>query len=185
MTQTQYSSPQVGLQQEIMRHWKLNVDRTAAYNWVRKKLPKAHDIKLSLYHHPMMGYEFGWEIRGGKFSRITVLVDLVSGRAFAAAPWDESSFEPADTRLITENDHAQLSDRKASVPLGKAKAAARSVAQVIVMRKQRFAVTDNIRSTAPDVFFLKPNWWITGSHRRRSLELILDGVTGKHYVFSA
>lgn len=185
MTQTQYSSPQIGLQQETIHHWKLNVDRAAAYDWVRRKLPKAHDIKMSLYHHPMMGCEFGWKIRRGKFSKITILVDLVSGRAFAAAPWDENSFEPPDTQLIAVNDHAQLSDRTALVALEKARAAARSVAQVIVMRKQRFAVTDNMRPSAPDVFFLKPNWWITGSHRGRPLELILDGVTGKHYVFSA
>jgi len=185
MTQTHYSSQPIGVQRQTTRHWKLNVDRAAASAWVRRKLPKARDIKMSLYHHPMMGCEFGWEIRRSKFSKITILVDLVSGRAFAAAPWDENSFEPPATQLLAENDHAQLSDQAALVTLEKARTAARSVAQVIVMRKQRFAVTGNLRASAPEIFFLKPNWWITGSHRGRPLELVLDGVTGKHYVFSA
>lgn len=33
--------------------------------------------------------------------------------------------------------------------------------------------------------FLKPNGWDTGTNRGRALELILDIVTGKHYVFSS
>lgn len=185
MTLIQHSPQQTGVEHETPQHWKLNMDRTAVHDWVQRKLPKARELQISLYYHPMMGFEFGWDIRRGKFSKITILVDLVSGRAFAAAPWDDNSFESPAVELMAQNEHYLLSERKAVVSSEKAKAAAKAVAQVIVMRKQRFAVQGNIRSTAPDLHFLKPNWWITGSHRGRPLELILDGVTGKHYVFSA
>ena len=185
MTQTRYDTPLTTAEPTTVQHWKLNLDREAASDWVRRKLPKARELQMSLYYHPMMGFEFGWDVRRGKFNKISILVDLVSGRAFAAAPWDDSSFELPATEVLAGNDHPLLSERKAEVSAEQARAAAKSVAQVIVMRKQRFAASGNMRSTAQDVYFLKPNWWITGSHRGRPLELILDGVTGKHYVFSA
>lgn len=185
MTQIQHGWPLTEAGSDTVQHWKLNLHRTAVSDWVRRKLPRAREVKMSLYYHPMMGFEFGWNVRRGKFNKITILVDLVSGRAFAAAPWDDNSFEPPAAEIMAENEHPLLIERQAAVTPEKARAAARSVAQVIVMRKQRFAVTGNMRSTAQDLYFLKPNWWITGSHRGRPLELILDGVTGKHYVFSA
>ena len=31
----------------------------------------------------------------------------------------------------------------------------------------------------------KPIWWIQGEYQNRKLEIIIDGLNGNHYVFTA
>lgn len=183
MTLTVHSTTQSQTQTTTLPAWKLKVDREDALKWMRRKLPKARDVEMSLYYHPMLGCEFDWHGPRGKLIKINILVDLVSGRAFAASPWTNESFDAPEMQLQADNAHA-ISAPEPSIDISKAKETARSVAHVLVTRKRRFGGVGNLAKATRDVHFLKPNWWITGGHRGRDLELILDGVTGKHYVFS-
>ena len=183
MTLTVPSNTQRQTQTATLPAWKLNIDRDDALKWVRRKLPKARDVEMSLYYHPMLGCEFDWHGPREKLIKINILVDLVSGRAFAASPWTIESFDDPEVQLQADNAHA-ISAPGPSINMSKAKETARSVAHVLVTRERRFGGVGHIAKITRDVHFLKPNWWITGSHRGRDLELILDGVTGKHYVFS-
>jgi|SRR5690625_2731351 len=183
MTRTVHSTAHNQAQTATLPAWKLNLERDDALKWMRRKLPKARDLEISLYYHPMLGCEFDWHGPRGKLIKINILVDLVSGRAFAASPWTNESFEAPEMQLQADNAHA-ISAPEPSIELTKAKDTARSVAHVLVTRKRRFVGVGHLAKITRDVHFLKPNWWITGSHRGRDLELTLDGVTGKHYVFS-
>src|SRR5699024_9391848 len=99
------------------------------------------------------------------------------------APWTDKSFSAVETELQADNAHI-ISTPEPRIDITKAHQTARSVAQVLVTRKRRFGGVGTLDKHTRDVQFLKPNWWITGVHRGLDLELILDGVTGKHYVFS-
>ena len=35
------------------------------------------------------------------------------------------------------------------------------------------------------LLFGKPNWWLTGTKDGRPVEIILDGLTGRHYALKA
>lgn len=181
MTLTEHTD--AGAQVATLPAWKLNIDHDEALRWMRRKLPKARDVATSLYYHPMLGSEFDWHGPRGKLIKINILVDLVSGRAFAAAPWTDKSFSAVEAELQANNAHI-ISTPEPRVDMVTAQQTARTVAQVLVTRKRRFGGVGKLDQHTRDVQFLKPNWWITGTHRGTDLELILDGVTGKHYVFS-
>lgn len=174
---------QHSVDQNVTLAWKLNIDHDDMLKWVQRKLSKARNVETSLYYHPMLGCEFDWYGTTGKLIKINILVDLVSGRGFAAAPWHEQTLGLPEKVLQDQNDHA-VSSPEVCIDMATARQTARSIAQVLVTRKRRFGGVGVLSAETRDVPFLKPNWWVTGEHRGRELELILDGVTGKHYIFS-
>lgn len=163
--------------------WKLNLSRGEALKWVNRKLPRAREVRASLYYHPMLGCEFDWTGPRGKLIKINILVDLNSGRGFAAAPWTTANFTTRAVDVMRDNAHS-IRTPEPQVALDQARQTARSVAQVLVTRKRRFGGVGTLQLNDREVSFVKPNWWVTGENGGRDLELILDGITGRHYVFS-
>lgn len=163
--------------------WELNVTDEDAQKWVQRKLPRARRVGTSLYYHPMLGQEFDWRGPRGKLIKVNVLVDLVSGRGFVSTPWKPENFTAPERELQLKNAHS-ITAPEPRIGLAEARNTARSVARFLVTRKRRFGGVGTLSDESREVLFGKPNWWVTGEHQGRDLELILDGVSGKHYVFS-
>lgn len=160
--------------------WKLNFTKAEAMDWVKRKLPRATKTRVSLHYHPMLACEFHWDI-GKTRTRINVLVDLVSGRAFASAPWFDNDFE----NLPEEDSNQEWSGQTpAKISLDQARQNAREVALVLISRKRRLGNPGTLELGDREILCAKPNWWVTGTHRGNKLELLLDGRTGRHYIFS-
>lgn len=161
--------------------WPAAIDRPQAEHWVRRRLPAARGLELTMYHHPMMGIEFEWQRRRREPIWINVLVDLVGGRAYAAEPWHDCQFEPLPNQTGTGGHLSparQLCDEQA-------REHALRLADSVLLRRRRLDAPGRLRHRGELLYFGKPNWWITGEQRGRRVEVILDALTGRHYAFSA
>src|SRR5699024_4477662 len=130
-----------------------------------------------------LGCEFDWHGPRDKLLKINILVDMVSGRAFPAAPWTDKSFSAVETELLADNAHI-ISNPEPRIVLTKPHQTAPAVAQLLVRRKLRFARVCTCDMITRDVQDLKRSRYIIGVHRGLDFVLSIDGVTEKHYVFS-
>lgn len=160
--------------------WRPLIDRPQAERWVRRRLPGARDVELSMYHHPMMAVEFEWTRRRRDPIWINVLVDLVGGRAYASEPWEASAFEPLqhDDARSAHPPVRQVSDAQAEEN-------ALRLADSLLLRRRRLDSAGRLRRRGELMYVGKPNWWITGRQGGRRVEIVLDALTGRHYAFSA
>lgn len=175
--------------------WPVTVDRKEAEHWVKKRLLSTTGLRLSLFHHPMAGAEFAWKhpTRTTKPSgQVSVLVDLVGGRAYATDPWARQGLMNANeerkehgTAETDATSDSSVADPIPRIDLEEAALRAQEIASSVVLRQRRAASKRRLVQTSEPLAFGKPNWWITGEHRGRRLEMILDAVTGRHYIFSA
>lgn len=173
------------------------MNRAEAKRWVHKRLPETSDLKFSLYHHPMAGVDFDWISTGGPAKRsglfkkntsqpMSVLVDLVGGRASATDPWNRDGLVPLSEELSKHNNGAEpvITPPTSAVSVEDAEHSAYEIAGSVILRQRRMGTRRQLHQSREAVLFGKPNWWVTGEHKGRKLEMILDAVTGKYYMFS-
>lgn len=160
--------------------WPAAVTQEQALGLVSRRLPQAHDVDARKYHHPMLGVVLQWQRRMRKPMLAHVLVDLVGGHAYAADPWDEVYFLPWHQR---EDDG--LSPTPAVISQNDALQNAQRLVNNVLLRRRKLEPAGALIGCDDPLYFGKPNWWVTGTHQGRQLEIIVDALTGKHYTFSA
>lgn len=161
--------------------WPTQVTEQRVMKWVKRRLPGATQVRTDLYHHPMLGVAFQWERPLAQPMLAHALVDLVGGRAYAAEHWDDVEFVAIDQVAVS----AELKPPAQAVPTEQAQETARRLVNAVLLRRRRLDFAGRLRQYGKPVLLGKPNWWIQGFYRNRKLEVIIDGLNGNHYVFSA
>lgn len=161
--------------------WPAQITEQRVRQWVSRRLPGATQVRTDMYHHPMLGLAFQWERPLARPMHAHALVDLVGGRAYAAEHWDDVDFVAIDQVEVS----SQLAPPVQAVATEQAEAAARRLIDGVLLRRRRLDFAGHLRQYGKPVLFGKPNWWIQGVYQNRKLEVIIDGLNGNHYVFSA
>lgn len=160
--------------------WPLQVTEEKVMAWVRRRLPGAREVSAQLYHHPMLGIAYRWRRPLAQPLLAHALVDLVGGRAYAADHWDNVAFQPIDDVEVSRS----LTPPAPVVSEDEAEQTARRLVNSVLLRRRRLDFAGRLEEH-DSLFFGKPNWWVQGVHHGRSLELVIDGLNGNHYVFRA
>lgn len=63
--------------------------------------------------------------------------------------------------------------------------AARDLVRSVLLRGRRLGPPGRLHPLREPLLFGKPNWWLTGTKDGRPVEIILDGLTGRHYALKA
>ncbi|MGO1396984.1 MAG: hypothetical protein ACTHYJ_11710 [Brevibacterium yomogidense] len=63
--------------------------------------------------------------------------------------------------------------------------AARDLVRSVLLRGRRLGAPGRLHPLREPLLFGKPNWWLTGTKEGRPVEIILDGLTGRHYALKA
>ena len=187
--------------------WPALIDEARALAWLRKRLSGVEDARARLYHHPMLAASYEVRRRSGSASA-HALVNLVGGRAYAAEPWDHVRFVPlavaratggtagpegASPRAATSGTAASAtaeSDGALTDPVRvlddvRGEHAARTLVRSILLRGRRLGAPGRLHPLGEPLVFGKPNWWLTGTRGGKPVEIILDGLTGRHYALKA
>lgn len=161
--------------------WPAQMSQEHVLAWMRRRLPEAKQVRTDLYHHPMLGVAFRWRRPFAQPMLAHALVDLVGGRAFAADPWDDVSFRPiADVR-----SSSTVKPPKRLISDGEARESARRLINGVLLRRRRLDFAGRLEEIGEPLLFGKPNWWVQATHEGRDVEVVIDGLSGNHYVFSA
>lgn len=160
--------------------WPALIDEARALAWLRKRLPGITDAQAQKYHHPMLAASYEVRRRTGSASA-HALVDLVGGRAYAAEPWDHIAFLPLTSATAPEavTDPVRVLDDACG------ERAARDLVRSILLRGRRLSAPGRLHLLRDPLVFGKPNWWLTGTRGGKPVEIILDGLTGRHYALRA
>ena len=161
--------------------WPAQISQEFVLGWVKRRLPGAEQVRTELYHHPMMGVAFRWRRPLAQPMLAHALVDLVGGRAFAADHWEDVGFRPIDDvptsstvkppkRLISDDDGRD---------------SARRLINGVLLRRRRLDLAGRLEEIGEPLIFGKPNWWVQATHGGKAVEVVIDGLSGNHYVFSA
>lgn len=161
--------------------WPAQITEQHVMKWVNRRLPGATQVGTDLYHHPMLGVAFQWRRPLAQPMLAHALVDLVGGRAYAAEQWDDVDFVPIDQVTVSR----ELTSPVQVVPTEDAEATARRLVDGLLLRRRRLDFAGHLRQYGKPILFGKPNWWVQGVYQNRKLEVIIDGLNGNHYVFSA
>lgn len=171
--------------------WPVQFTAAEAQARVHRRLKEPADLTATLYHHPFLGLVFrGRQSRAGRFFSkgqrdpqelvgAHVLVDLVGGRAFLSDGWDPEKL----VAIERDNGSWPIEDPEPQVDEFTALRAARALLASVVLRRRRFAAVTDLELVTAPLAIGKPNWWVT-DRNKRSVEVIVDGITGKHYAFS-
>ncbi|MDO5738648.1 MAG: hypothetical protein Q4P07_00700 [Ornithinimicrobium sp.] len=179
--------------------WPAAVPPEVAVRTVARRLQPGVDLTARLYHHPFLGMMFLCGADTGRLRRrvtagpilAAVVVDLVSGRAFLSDPWNKEDFTTRDValRAVTAGspEGTTVAVRGPAPRLTEAEAieAGRALLPGLLARRRRLDRLGAARLAGPPVQFGKPNWWVTGRHGERHIEVVVDALSGRHYVSSA
>ncbi|WP_198392368.1 hypothetical protein [Brevibacterium yomogidense] len=186
--------------------WPTRIDETRALAWLRKRQSGIEDARAQLYHHPMLAAAY--EVRKRDESATAhAIVDLVGGRAYGAEPWDHITFVPiaeakATARATNGATHAggagasgtvgsespaagTVTDPVRVLDDARAERAARDLVRSFLLRGRRLGAPGKLHPLREPFLFGKPNWWLTGTREDKPVEIILDGLTGRHYALRA
>ena len=191
--------------------WPALIDEARALAWLRKRLSGVEDARAQLYHHPMLAASYEVRRRSGSASA-HALVDLVGGRAYAAEPWEHIRFIPMEVARRTGGTaaaelspagaspgttaaaaatsgmgetHGALTDPVRVLDDVRGEHAARTLVRSILLRGRRLGAPGRLHPLGEPLVFGKPNWWLTGTRGGKPVEIILDGLTGRHYALKA
>lgn len=164
--------------------WPRRITEEQARAWATRRLPRMRQARFELYHHPMAGVQFAWRRRLGGTILAHALVDLVGGRAYLSEPWDDITFlplraegpEPLSTTSSVHGPGPRLTGEEAE-------SAARTLIDSVLLRRRRLDSSGTLHRVGDVLCFGKPNWWVTGRFEGRDVEVVIDGLTGSHYVF--
>ena len=168
-----YRGPRIAWPAQITEQWVMK--------WVSRRLPGATQVRTDLYHHPMLGVAFQWERPLAQPMQAHAIVDLVGGRAYAAEHWDNIDFVAIDQVPVS----SELTPPAQVISTDQAEEGARRLINGVLLRRRRLDFAGRLRQCGKPVYFGKPNWWIQGEYQNRKLEIIIDGLNGNHYVFTA
>lgn len=173
--------------------WPVQFSAEEARRLVSRRLKNQIELTTTLYHHPFLGLVFQGPTRPTSFFprpsrmreaeliRAHVLVDLVGGKAYLSDAWDLRDFVS-----IRRGDGADtITDPEPKVHQAAAVSAARAVLAGVVLRRRKMTPIHRLELVEPPIRLGKPNWWVTNQGPGRSTEVIVDGITGRHYAFSA
>lgn len=173
--------------------WPVKFSAEEARTVVKRRLKTRTHLKTTLYHHPFLGLVFQSEnpstsiftkIRGRQHPpgliRAHVLVDLVGGRAYLSDAWDVKEF----VAIRPTEQTSALQDPEPVVDETAAIRAARAILAGVVLRRRKLSSITDLELIEPPIRLGKPNWWVTSEDARKATEVIVDGITGKHYAFS-
>ena len=161
--------------------WPAAISEQHVLKWVRRRIPGAEQIRVDLYHHPMLGVAFQWRRPMARPLLAHALVDLVGGRAYAAEHWDNVNFVPIEQVEVS----ATIKPPARVISDAKASESAWHLVDGVLLRRRRLDFAGRIESHREPLFFGKPNWWVQRLYRGRKIEIIIDGLNGNHYVFTA
>lgn len=161
--------------------WPAQISQQHVMKWVNRRLPGATGVRTALYHHPMLGVAFQWRRPLAQPMLAHALVDLVGGRAYAAEHWDDVEFVDIGEVAVS----SQLRPPQPAVSPQQAKESARRLVNGVLLRRRRLDFAGRLEAYGEPVLFGKPNWWVSGMYDNRRVELIVDGLNGNHYVFTA
>lgn len=165
--------------------WPALIDEARALAWLRKRLSGVEGARARLYHHPMLAASYEVRRRTGSASA-HALVDLVGGRAYAAEPWHHIRFVPMNSAAsATGSPDGALTDPVRVLDDVRGERAARDLVRSILLRDRRLGAPGRLHPLGEPLVFGKPNWWLTGTRRGKPVEIILDGLTGRHYALKA
>lgn len=179
--------------------WPVAVPAETAVRTVARRLSPGAELTAQLYHHPFLGVTFLLDPREHRswWPRTpppaptalvaAVAVDLVSGRAFLTDPWDPDDLVERDTALAEAPRYgvAQGSAPRSPAPRvteEDAVEAARALLPGLLARRRRLETLSPAELTGPPVHFGKPNWWVTGRSGGRDVQVVVDALSGRHYV---
>ena len=63
--------------------------------------------------------------------------------------------------------------------------AARDLVRSVLLRGRRLGPPGRLHPLGEPLVFGKPNWWLTATRDGKPVEIILDGLTGRHYALRA
>src|SRR5699024_4460946 len=109
-----------------------------------------------------------------------VLVDLVGGRAYLSDAWDIKEL----VAIRPTEQTSALQDPEPVVDETDAIRAARAILAGVVLRRRQLSSITDLELIEPPIRLGKPKWWVTSEDARTATEVIVDGITGKHYAFS-
>ena len=168
--------------------WPALIDEVRALAWLRKRLTDLEDPRARLYHHPMLAASYEVRRRSGS-ATAHALVDLVGGRAYAAEPWEHIAFVPlaeakraGGMRAGGMRAEAARTDR---TPAAGGPGTAGQAARSVLLRGRRLGPPGRLHPLGEPLVFGKPNWWLTATRDGKPVEIILDGLTGRHYALRA
>ena len=166
--------------------WPALVDEARALAWLRKRLTGLEDARARLYHHPMLAASYEVRRRSGS-ATAHALVDLVGGRAYAAEPWEHIAFVPLAEAKRAGGVRAEtaLTDPVRVLDDVRGERAARDLVRSVLLRGRRLGPPGQLHPLGEPLVFGKPNWWLTATRDGKPVEIILDGLTGRHYALRA
>lgn len=183
--------------------WAAVVPAQQAIRKVARRVTEPVDLTARLYHHPFLGLVFVCRPLPPRLPRLPgrsarvgtapvaahVAVDLVSGRAYLADPWDDDSFTSLGAALDAAGQHGAPAGNPVNGPAPRiedqgALDAGRRLLAGALARRRRLDGLGPAELHTPPVRFGKPNWWVTGQCGQRRIEVIVDGLSGRHYVCS-
>lgn len=164
--------------------WPARVPHDRAVAWLRRRVTGVAEARAQLYHHPMLATSYEVRKRDGSASA-HALVDLVGGRAYATEPWEHVAFVS-----IAEAEETAEAPGKISAPARvlddeRGERAARDLVRSVLLRGRRLGPPGRLHPLREPLLFGKPNWWLTGTKDGRPVEIIMDGLTGRHYALKA
>lgn len=174
--------------------WSVKFSAEEARTVVQRRLKARTELDTALYHHPFLGLVFqSRNHRARSFPKVTgrrqkpeiirahLLVDLVGGRAYLSDAWDLREFvaieQTEETRALRNPE--PLLDETTAIR------AARAVLAGVVLRRRKLSSSTDLELLEPPIRLGKPNWWVTSRDVSKATEVIVDGITGRHYAFSA
>lgn len=170
--------------------WPTRIDEARARAWLRKRLSGVEDVRAELYHHPMLAVSYEVRKRDGS-ATAHAIVDLVGGRAYGAEPWEHIAFVPiaeavAGARAASGTaTPGTVTDPVRVLDDARAERAARDLVRSFLLRGRRLGAPGRLHPLREPLLFGKPNWWLTGTREGKPVEIILDGLTGRHYALKA
>ena len=173
--------------------WPVKFSDHEARALVNRRLKEHTELMATLYHHPFLGLVFQGQnrppsvfLRARKFRmpselvRAHVLVDLVGGRAYLSDAWEPDEF--VAIRHLDET--STITDPEPQVSDAAAMRAARALLAGVALRRRQIHPIADLELVKPPIRLGKPNWWVTNRDPNGSTEVIVDGITGRHYAFS-
>lgn len=180
--------------------WPAAVSAEAAVRTVARRVPSGAELSARLYHHPFLGVAFlldtdehrSWWRAAARPVLAAVVVDLVSCRAFLTDPWNAEDLTTRADALASgpSGDVGAMTTAAPRDPAprhtqAEAVEAGRALLPGLLARRRRLDALAPAELAGPPVTFGKPNWWVTGRAGGRTVEVVVDALSGRHYVRSA